>query len=233
MSTFNFKHFKINQNNSALKVGTDAFLLGALTQFKHVKTVLDIGSGTGVLALIAAQFNSTCKVIALEIDPISCLLSQKNFEQSKWSERLEAKPINFLDFDIQENFDLIISNPPYFENSTQTTSARKNLARHNNSLTADKLFKKVSLALAEDGSFWCILPFDHSNSYLLESIKNNLFITEKIEIFGKPNTLRRYVYCFKKKQQPLTVRKITVRNAEGNYTEEYKVLTKELHDRAL
>lgn len=233
MSTFNFKHFRINQTNSGLKIGTDAFLLGALTNYENVKTVLDVGTGTGVLALIAAQFNSTCEVTAIEIDELNFRLAQENFNQSKWKTRLEVFHCDFLAFNPNKKFDLIVSNPPYFENSTKTNSDRKNLAKHNPSLTPDKLFKKVKHTLTENGVFWCILPFNHSEEYLQEAKNNKLFVSHRIEIFGKPEVLRRYIYCFSVVKQITTSQTLTVRDGKGHYTKEYKELTKELHDRSL
>lgn len=233
MSVFNFKHFKINQTNATLKIGTDAFLLGAITDYSKAHSILDIGTGTGVLALIAAQSNLKANITALEIDALNSLLAMENFKNSEWSSRLEIKKCDFLEYEPINKFDLIISNPPYFENSTKTNTRRKDLAKHNNSLTPDKLFKKVSTFLTETGTFWCILPFDHSQDYLTKAKENNLVICAKIDIYGKPNVLRRFVYCFSKQPEPLSKKSIIVRDKNGKYTKEYKELTKELHDREL
>lgn len=110
--TFNFKHFSIEQNDAVLKVGTDAFVLGAFFTAHNPKRILDIGAGTGVLSLIAAQKFTNALIDAVEIDEESSVLAQRNFENSPWANRLVVHKTSIQDFSTSQNYDLIVSNPP-------------------------------------------------------------------------------------------------------------------------
>ncbi len=231
MSVFNFKHFSVNQTNSGLKIGTDAFLLGAFVNYTDANKILDIGTGTGVLALIAAQKSVNSKITGVEIDLVNYELAKMNFATSNWSTRLNAKHLDISLFPHIESFNLIISNPPYFQNSTVSPNNRTSLAKHNPSLSAAVLMNKVGHLLTKNGRFWCILPADHSPDYLMEAERNKLFVKKKILVNGKPSRLRRIIYCFTNTKSECTEEQFTVRDNNGNYTAAYKSLTADLHDR--
>nr|MBI1230246.1 methyltransferase [Cytophagales bacterium] len=158
-SYFQFKQFRIEQDQCAMKVSTDAVVLGAVSGEKTPKTILDIGTGTGVIALILAQRHPSAQVTALEIDDAACLQARQNVRCSPWSERIRIVCSSLQDYQRGGNsFDLIVSNPPYFPGHLTSPDIRRNTALHQDSLTFDELITGVASLLHADGEFWLILP---------------------------------------------------------------------------
>lgn len=230
---FNFKHFSIEQSNAVLKVGTDAFVLGAFIKASSPQNILDIGAGTGVLALIAAQKFEQAQVDAVEIDAESARLAAKNFTNSKWSDRLCIHHKSLQEFTSSTNYDLIVSNPPFFENSSAADTEVKNRVKHNDGLSARELIVKINELLSAEGKCWLILSADFMGNYLKEIAHFKLNIVREISVFGKPGVLKRKILVLSKKPDKKQVFDFTIRNKEGKYSAEYIALTKELHDRAL
>jgi tRNA1Val (adenine37-N6)-methyltransferase len=234
MSTFHFKKFAIRQSNSALKVGTDAMVLGAFVDVANKKKGLDIGTGTGVLALMQVQKSLSLKVLAVELDSSSCEDAFYNFKNSNYSDQLLLENIDFLKLPENESYDLLFSNPPYYQNTLKGEKQNVNLAKHVQELTPVNLFKKVHSLLELKGEFWVIWP--HATSELFEEIAMNsgLYLVKKIIVNGKPEEPVRIIYCFSK-EQPLAIvmRDFTIRDQKGNYTDEYKNLTLEFHNKKL
>lgn len=234
MATFHFKHFKINQDNASMKVGTDAMILGALVNATTSKRALDIGAGTGILSLMIAQKNPNTEIVAIELDSESVLDCQLNFDQSQWKSRLKIVNEDFLTFQDSEAFDLIVSNPPFYQDSLHNPNERKANARHSFFLPTHLLLKGIKNLLKPGGSAWIIFP---SNDYeLLKELveKAGLFIRIDYSVNGKPGTLVRKVFCLQ--NEPVTHEKIeilTIRNSDGHYSEQYKELTKEFHAKEL
>lgn len=151
---FQFKQFKIEQGHTAMKVGTDGVLLGAWATVPGPGSrVLDVGCGTGLIALMIAQRTKDVKVDAMEIDPSSAGQAQENFRNSPWKERVHCKQASYQDFAAQckHRYDLIICNPPFFSASLKTRSIAKNFARHDDSLSLEALFR-VSVSLMKETS---------------------------------------------------------------------------------
>lgn len=160
-SWFHFKQFTIQQEHAAMKVGTDGVLLGAWTSLPGPGSrVLDVGTGTGLIALMLAQRSTNVMVDALEIDPASARQAQENFENSPWRGKLRCIPGSFQEYASQstDSYDLIISNPPYFSASTPTPSKKLNLARHDDSLSLEDLFEASLKLLKNTGIISLILP---------------------------------------------------------------------------
>lgn len=237
MSIFHFKYFTINQSRSALKVGTDSMVLGTLISCENKKNGLDIGTGTGVLSLMLAQKNSDIKLEAIELDPESSLDCQLNFENSNWNDRLNLVVGDFLASKWDKKFDLIFSNPPFFENSQENVCKNKTMARHTKSLPFDLLFDKVASLLDENGSFWIILPFDTKSKAMKIADQTGLEAIEEWIIEGKPNQAVRIVFHFKRQEQlnnkNLESKIFLIRNSDNSYSEQYKLLTKEFHNKEL
>jgi tRNA1Val (adenine37-N6)-methyltransferase len=229
MSAFKFKHFELSQNQVAMKVGTDAFLLGATLKVQGKKNVLDIGTGSGVLALMMAQQNQLLSVTALEIDGPSALEAKLNFENSPWKQRLELIHSDFLEFQPSSKFDLIVSNPPYFENGLLNTDKRKSNARHEVSLPMNQLFDRVQHMLTEDGDFWLILPFENRCKWITYASKIGLHCRFNQLIYGKPNLPKRAILSFSKISGNCIQTEFVIRCSDGMYSEEYKSLTREFH----
>lgn len=239
MSIFHFKYFTINQSRSALKVGTDSMVLGTLISCENKKKGLDIGSGTGVLSLMLAQKNSEIILDAIELDIESSLDCQLNFENSDWSNRLNLIVGDFLSSNWDKKYDLIFSNPPFFENSQENIKENKTMARHTKSLPFDLLFEKVASLLEENGSFWIILPFDARSKALSFAEQTGLNQMEEWIIEGKPNQAVRIVLHFQnlkdenKSERKSLSKTFLIRNADGTYSDHYKKATFEFHNREI
>lgn len=160
-SSFRFKRFSVHNESSALKVGTDAVLLGAaMTICKEDKFALDIGTGTGVIALMAAQRSDTLMIDAIDIDGPSAEEAALNFRESPWNDRLHAIECDLADFRPTHEFDLIFSNPPYYDDSLRNPDERISAARHNCSLNTAQIFSFAQEWLSETGRISMILPAD-------------------------------------------------------------------------
>ena len=229
MSIFKFKHFEVNQTISAMKIGTDSMVFGSLIDVEGKSNALDIGTGTGVLSLMTAQRNHQLKITAIEIEANAFQEARLNFKNSKFDSQLAALHVDFLDYHLETKFDLIFSNPPYFENASKSLNQEKNLARHDDSLPLDKLFENARDLLTQEGHFWVILPNLTFDTYLEFAKEIGLQLVKQIEIFGKENQLVRKIGAFSKINIALEHSNLIIRNSEGNYTDEYKKLTVEYH----
>lgn len=235
MSTFQFKHFSVSQADTTMKVGTDAMLLGSLVSLpKEPITVLDIGTGTGVLALMITQRSKDAIVMALEIDEDACREAEENFKASAWSNRLVSIEENVLEIEFDAKFDLIISNPPYYENSLLSENHRTSRAKHSEFLPVDLLMKKVADLLAENGTFWVIIPSENSENWIDQAQRNDLRVQQSISITGKEGQgEKRRILAFGRMEVKTKSSSLTVRDRNGNYMKDYIELTKEFHDRDL
>ena len=230
MSIFHFNQFSVQQTNSILKVGTDAMVLGSLVKSENATHILDIGTGTGVLALMMAQKYQTANVTAVEVDELSAQDCQENFTNSPWSHRLEIIVKDILDYETNKRFDLIICNPPFYSNSLLNEDKRLASAKHASYLPFDKLFDKTVSLMGENGSFWMILPFQDKQLIMEIAEKSGLFLITDYSVNGKPNQPVRTVFCFSQlKPTAIESHEITIRNNDNSYTEAYKKLTVDFH----
>ncbi len=149
-----------------MKVGTDAILLGSWAEATEPSAILDIGTGTGVIALMLAQRFPAARIDAVEIDAAAIDQATDNFGRSPWADRLAAHSGSIQDFDVDHRYDLIVSNPPYFVNSLPPGDASRQLARHDNSLTSTDLADAASRLLTTTGRFCVILPFEQSDKII-------------------------------------------------------------------
>lgn len=226
---FQFKHFSVQQDNSALKVGTDAMLLGACVASENASSCLDIGAGTGVISLMLAQKNPTLEILAIEIDAASAIDCRANFSNSNWSKQLTCVEADFLSWSAEHQFDLIVSNPPFYQNSLLSNHVLTAQSKHAVFLPFEQLFENVTRLLAEYGVFWLIVPFQDLE-FVCELGKNNqLSCTQQITIEGKPGKQVRVILAFQKHGQQLSKQTICIRTENGNYTSQYIELTKEFH----
>ena len=229
MSIFKFKHFEVNQTISAMKIGTDSMVFGSLIDVEGKTNALDIGTGTGVLSLMTAQRNPKLIISAVEIEANAFEEAKMNFNKSPFKYQLNALHVDFLNFNPDSKFDLIFSNPPYFENASKSLSPTKNLARHDNSLPLNKLFEKASDLLTQEGHFWVILPNLTFDTYLDFARKQGFYLVKEIEVFGTENQLVRKIGAFSKASQEPEISRLIIRKSDGNYTKDYKKLTSEYH----
>ena len=156
---FDFKRFRIEQDRCSMKVGTDGVLLGAWFPMEWGKTVLDVGCGTGLVAIMAAQRGAS-SVTAVEIDPEASEQAFQNAANSEWSDRIFVQCADFAHFTAEIRFDRIVSNPPYFRDSLRCPDQGRNAARHNDSLSYETLVRCSAALLAPDGLLCVVLPYD-------------------------------------------------------------------------
>ena len=156
---FDFKRFRIEQDRCSMKVGTDGVLLGAWFPMESGKNVLDVGSGTGLVAIMAAQRGAS-SVTAVEIDPEASQQAFQNVSNSEWSDRIFVQCADFAHFTAEIRFDRIVSNPPYFRDSLRCPDQGRNTARHNDSLSYETLVRCAAPLLAPDGLLCVVLPYD-------------------------------------------------------------------------
>ena len=212
-----------------MKVGTDAMLLGSFIESNQKGKCLEIGTGTGVISIMIAQRSPELTITALDIDLESLEEAIQNFQNSPWSNRLEGILEDFLDYSTSEKFDLIVSNPPYFENGLLNESKRKASSRHEASLPLINLFQKSKGLLTEKGEFVLILPAQSAQKWIDNALKMNLFCFKEIAILGKPNLPKRSILFFSKENKEIMNEELIIRNLDNKYTEEYKKLTLDFH----
>lgn len=225
---FQFKQFKIIQDNSAMKVGTDGVLLGAWAKVSGAKTILDIGTGTGVISLMMAQ-RSKARVLGIEIEKNAAEEAKENVQHSPWKDRVSIENVSLQDFAniTSKTFDLIVSNPPFFTNSFKNEIQNRSIARHNDFLSFPDLIKNSVKLMNEKGWFSVILPVVPANEFIELAKLEGLNLVRKTEV--KPNALKnanRFLMEFSKKQTALKKDSLIIYNELGtDYTEFYKRLT--------
>jgi tRNA1Val (adenine37-N6)-methyltransferase len=210
-----------------MKLGTDAVLLGCLVDHPAPTAVLDIGTGSGVIALQLAQRFAEASITALEIEIHAAEQARSNFERSPWSHRLQLVQTDVADWQSPQLFDLICCNPPYYENSFPIAEEARRMARSHTQLSFEQLANCVASLLKVDGYFWAVLPVAGMQKLRTELALYGLFPAEIISIFPKENkSCNREIVAFKKgNTTQVTARSFFIRAADNSYTEEYKKLT--------
>ena len=179
---FHFKHFSLFHHRSTMKVGTDAILLGRWVEVRPTDMVLDIGTGCGLLPLMLSQ-KGVSQVDAVDIDADSIEEAKANFEASQWRDQLNVICADITDYQTDKRYDLIISNPPFFNRFSKCDSERKSRARHNDmSLSYEMLCKEVCRLLNPDGRFAVVLPVSVSVEFLKMAETNGLFLHKRMDI---------------------------------------------------
>ena len=233
-SWFRFKQFMIQQEHAAMKVGTDGVLLGAWTSVPESGSrILDVGTGTGLIALMLAQRTKNAKVDALEIDPASASQARENFRNSPWSERLHCIRIAFQDYASRctAPYDLIVCNPPFFTASTKTPSRGRTLARHDTSLSLEELFKGCISLMKQSTILSLVLPVQKEEQVLALIYKNHLScsrLTRVIPSPGKP-AKRLLLEISSTSGNPIQNNLTIEAGKRHNYTEAYLNLVKEFY----
>ena len=173
---FKFKQFTIEQDGCAMKVGTDGCLLGGWFNCSGSKRILDIGCGTGLIAIMAAQ-RSNAEITGVEIDTMAAERARLNADKSPWGCRINIINADIVDFTTNERFDTIVSNPPYFVNSMKCGDSPRTLARHNDSLNCNSFFDKCTELLADCGCVSIVIPCDIKEQWEAAAILHGLCTT--------------------------------------------------------
>lgn len=229
---FYFRQFSIDDTRCAMKVGTDSVILGALAEPKSAKTILDIGTGSGLLALMLAQKSNAC-IDAIDIHEPSVKDAILNFKNSAWMNRLNAFHISFQEYakNAGKMYDLILTNPPYFINSLKSPSQIKNLARHTGSLSPEELLTGVASLLHKSGCFWLILPPELRDNITEKASGFGLFIHKEVVIKAKPDKKanRTVLKLSASKPGKIHSSELIIRNDDGSYHKDYNTLTKDYY----
>ncbi len=228
-SEFRFKQFAILQNKKVFKVGTDAVLCGALTSMKGKQSVLEIGTGTGIIAMMYAQRNPMANIIALEPHIESFRLANENVNNSPFHQQIKILPYAFQEYKPLQSFDLIISNPPYFQES-EHVHQKHDHARSRAHLNFEELFELSNNCLSPKGTLEIIFPFDQREELLASANRFHLFPYEMIMIKGNARTkVRRIFVKFSKKKRVRQEKLLIIEKERGIYTTDYIALTKDFH----
>lgn len=224
---FQFKQFSILQDKSAMKVGTDGVLLGAWIPVKNATHILDIGAGTGLIALMLAQRNSKAKVDAIEIEENAFLEAQYNFKNADWKDRLKVFHSSLQDFKTSVKYDLIVSNPPYFTDTFKNNNTEKALARHVDNLSFQELLSSTVSLLTKNGTCAFIVPFTEEENFISLAKENHLFIQQITRVKGRVDLpFKRSLLCFMKVACQCLENELVVEIDRHLYTEDYIKLTK-------
>jgi len=253
MSSFTFKQFAINQDRCAMKVGTDGVLLGAWARVAHCRRVLDIGTGTGLVALMAAQ-RSQAHIVAIDLDADAVAQAAENAAASPWPARIQvmevdAREIDNSDVSILHSesthpeansefrihnsgflFDAILCNPPFFENALKSPDAARTMARHTDTLSFDELARSAARLLSPEGELSVIIPYDRAHDMTVSAACQGLFATRQTIVVpvegGKP---KRMLMAFSLEGQPHRVETLCIHDAQRRPTADYVSLVEDFY----
>ncbi|WP_282164508.1 tRNA1(Val) (adenine(37)-N6)-methyltransferase [Cellulophaga baltica] len=240
MKPFRFKQFTVNQDKCAMKIGTDGVLLGAWASVNNsMHTILDIGTGTGVIALMLAQRSIADTIEAIELDGDAFEQCTDNFEASDWGDRLFCFHAGFDEFvdeyteeepEEAELYDLIVSNPPFYSEEVSSGNDARDQARQNSSLPFDELVSGVSKLLSPTGVFATIIPYKEEENFIALALENNLYPNRITQVRGTENTeIKRSLLEFSLTESEYTSKELIIELERNVYTKEYIELTKDFY----
>jgi len=233
---FKFKQFSVEQEKSAMKVGTDGVLLGAWTPLiNNPYNILDIGSGTGLISLMLAQRSYAEQIDAIEIEENAYEECVDNFENSPWADRLYCYHAGLDEFvaeleEIEEQYDVIVSNPPFYTDDYKSENEQRDLARFADALPFDELVEAAYLLLSENGIFSVIVPYVEEENFIALAEQSLLFPLKITRVKGTPTSeIKRSLLAFTRIEQTPIIDELVIETARHQYTPEYIELTKEFY----
>ena len=238
---FTFKQFAIHQDRCAMKVGTDGVLLGAWAQVEHCQHILDVGTGTGLIALMAAQ-RSEAHIVGIDLDADAVSQASENAASSPWSHRIQMieMDVKMMGASNQGNssssipcyplFDAILCNPPYFANSLKSPDAARTMARHTDTLSFDELAHSASRLLSPKGELFVVIPHDRATDMTVSAACYGLFATRQTIVCpvegAKP---KRILMAFSREGAPHTPETLCIHDTQRQYTPEYVRLVEDFY----
>lgn len=235
--SFTFKQFEVRQERCAMKVGTDGVLLGAWARVGHCNRILDMGTGTGLVALMAAQ-RSKANIVAIDLDTDAVAQAAENVAASPWNNRIQvmeadAREFACSEFSIQHSdsfFDAILCNPPFFENSLKCPDSARTMARHTDTLSFDELARSAARLLAPQGELSVVIPYDRAHDMTVSAACFGLFATRQAIVVpvegGKP---KRILMAFNREGTSHVVETLFIQDKQRQYTAEYVRLVEEFY----
>jgi len=231
---FQLKQFTIHQERCAMKVCTDACLFGAWIAEKvgrwqmTVGSVLDIGAGTGLLSLMLAQ-KTTATIDAIELDEHAAEQAAENFESSDWKERLQVITGDARMVNLGRKYDLIISNPPFFENDLKSINSQRNLALHGEELSLSELISIIKKNIAAQGKFAVLLPWHRKDAFEKLCVAEGFFLEENVSVKQTPaHSYFRSMFLFSTSEVPVKRSEMIIRN-EDQYTPAFSAVLKDYY----
>ena len=233
MKLFKFKEFAINQDRCAMKIGTDAVILGAWVSLDfNPHSILDIGAGTGILALIQAQRSGAEVIDAIEIDDAAYEQCVENFENSPWGDRLFCYHASLEEFaeEIEDKYDLIISNPPFYLDTYKSDNQQRDLARFVDAMPFRQLIESVSRLLSPEGTFAVVIPFSEEKDFIVLASKEHLYPNRMLRTKGTPQSeFKRSLIEFSFKETSILPTELIIETSRHKYTEDYIALTQDFY----
>ena len=231
---FSFKQFSIQQDRCAMKIGTDGVLLGAWAPIENNPfSILDIGAGTGVIALMLAQRSNAEQIDALEIDEEAYEQSVDNFENSPWSDRLFCFHVGLDEFveEPEDEYDLIVSNPPFYTDDYKSDNEQRDLARFADAMPFEDLIEAADLLLSENGIFAVIIPFKEEENFLALAKEYELYPLKITHVKGTPTTeIKRSLLAFSRNESVnFPIDELIIETSRHQYTPEYIELAKDFY----
>ncbi len=230
---FKFKQFTVSQDRCAMKIGTDGVLLGAWTPIDpSIQSILDVGTGTGVIALMAAQRSGAEIIDALEIDADAYEQAVENFEASSWGDRLFCYHASFQEFfqEIDDQYDLLISNPPFYSEDYKTSSDRRDMARFEDALPFEHLLVGASKLLSSTGKFALVIPNKEEERVLEIAAQVQLYPHKITRVKGSPTSeVKRSMLLLGRDQPSPQIDELVIEISRHQYTDAYCNLTKDFY----
>ena len=213
-----------------MKVNTDGVLLGAWADVDRAKRILDIGTGTGVIALMMAQKNELATIDAIDVDEDAYQEAKENFETSLWSSRLQTFHSSLQTFEPGKKYEVIISNPPYFIDDYKTGKAKKDVAKHSTELNYVDLLSGINRLLDEHGKVFLVIPLFNFERVKILAEAQHLYVTAITEVTATSGKAA-YVVLLKLERiaSPYSIQTLQIQNGDGIFTDDYKLLTKDFY----
>ncbi|MCL2290036.1 MAG: methyltransferase [Bacteroidetes bacterium] len=225
---FHFKKFSVNHSQSTMKVGTDAVMLGSWMPVpENCNTILEIGSGCGVISLMLAQITNA-KITGIDIDEKSVEEAQKNLENFYRKDQVQFiwESVQSFAQRSTQKFEVIVSNPPFFQNSLKSPVASRNISRHNDNLSFEELIAAVDILLSNNGRFGVILPVEPAEKLEKLALEKCLYVTKKTYLYPLPDKkTNRILMMFERRKTVCEKDNLIIRNK--GYTHEYYMFVKE------
>jgi tRNA1Val (adenine37-N6)-methyltransferase len=232
-SPFRFKQFEVRHDRTSMKVGTDGVLLGAWASVdRQPESILDIGTGTGLIALMLAQRCGAGTIDAIEIDGAAFEQCVENFEASQWADRLFCYHGGFEDFslEMEEGYDLIVSNPPFYEATVESSHYSRDIARQRKSLPAEILLQGVSRLLEPEGVFSLILPYRQEAAFRELAVGYGLFARRITRVKGNPvAAVKRSLLAFSRSKTAPVEDDLVIETSRHHYTNDYLQLVRDFY----